>query len=504
MTDPSLEEEAIREGGKVARVFLPWIFREATHKIKEIIRDKIKKEPPEKPRMSPPSISTGKILSIGGGEIAVEINLAAIQSSWNVYAIDERGEDAPMKKFGEMTGIGSLDVYEEIESLSLPYEVSQRDATMLLEGAIVNRVKPDFVVLEKNFIPLENWKSLQTIVRRHPDIRYRRPITFIPDLETADFFINKIKTKEKLEQVLGEKLSEEHLINYIVIDLEEDKEVQVEDIKNFLKMHKKAILKPPITESGKGQSELESEDDISDALYKLHRAEVKQQKKAILEEKKEVTSEVFYALFRPVCDLGITPKQIGPIQFKKQSLEFGGPVRLTESRYPPKDIPLEAERRMKDINNRIAKDIKVPYLGIEYFLCNDNNVYINELVWRPEDVGFVTLLSHTKNQFELFMDCLEKERIEEPNVKDGNFLCITLIRDKNFEIFPVDPKISEEDWIVHFYHKDFSLPSKRIIGYAVGNLKREFVTTPDNFKTFLKEEILSEEFGEKEVNKFYF
>ena len=491
-------------GGEAEGFFLRLLHWELKHRIEKIIGDRFKKKLPEKTRVAPPNISTGKILFLGGGEIAVEVSSAAIQSSWDVYAIDERNESAPMRKFGEMIGSGSLNVYEEIESLSLPYKES--DSTMLLEGAIINRVKPDFVVLEKNFVPLDNWKNLQRSVMRHSEIKHRRKITFIPDIKTADLFISKLKTKEKLREILGEELSKKHLTACEVIDLEGDMNAQFRIIDDFLKIHKKAILKPPITESGKGQSELESKNDIDAALYKLYRAEVKKQEKAILEEKKEIVSEFFYALFRPVSNLENKAKQIGPIQFKKQSLEFGGPVRLIESYYPPKDsIPTKAEEEMKLINDLIAKNIKVPYLGIEYFLCNDNNVYINELVWRPEDVGFVTLLSHTKNQFELFMDCLEKERIEEPKVKDdGIFFCITLIRDKEFENFPEDPKIDEENWIVHFYYKGFRVPSKRIIGYAVGNIEKNAFSTPDNFKTFLKKEILSEEFGEKEVNKFYF
>lgn len=499
-----MSAEEIKEISEALKPFLPALFKKIVEGAK-ILKGKIPSKSPKG------ELYRYKILLVGGGEIAVELSLAGVESFWEPRCVDEEGEVVPMQKLGETANRISLNtnLYKDIKYLSLPYTEAPEDPVQYLDD-FISTEKPDIVLLEKNFIPMENWKNLS----RRIDRKFRfRNIAFIPDIESINFFTDKIQMKKKLSSLLGENLAEKHLVGFSELDLGDNNETN-RKIKEFLKEHNEGILKPAITESGNGQSEIKTEDDILPGIDKLYSARVKRQRKGLIEEKKKIISEVYYAMFRPLSNIDMNPKCIGPIEYRKHTLEFGGPVRLIESRYPPDatKLPLAAQKTMKNLATKICEAIKVPFLGIEYFFCGDNNVFINEIVWRPDDAGFITLLSHTKSQFELFIESLENHELEETKAKDGNFFCVTLLRDQEFQHFPDIPiipnpdipAIPEEDWVVRFYQKDFPTTFKRIVGYAMVNLKGGSFSSLDDFKKLLKNRILDREFGREEAERFYF
>lgn len=454
----------------------------------------------------PPQEFHYKILFVGGGEIALEIALAGAKSEWEPSCVDDSDETIPMEKFSEIAEEAEIarfdrELFKGIDLLSVEFTEAQRNTLSELED-FVSAKKPNVVLMEKNFIPAENWKYLCRVIEDY-NLRYKK-VHFLPNRNSIDFFCNKIEMKKKLEAILEEKYHK-HLIKYIVIDLSENRQENIRKIGNFIELHKAAILKPPIAESGYGQSEIYSKEDIEMALDKLFAARVRP-KKALLEEKKGVISEIYYATYRPFSNLNYSPKIIGPIQYQKTSSGFGGPVRLIESRYPPenKKLPRVAQEVMEKLLNQICTAIKVPFLAVEYFFGDNGNVYINEITWRPDDAGFVTLLSHERSQFNLFVDTLEKSEIEEPRENDGNFVCITLMREEELIYFPNLPIIKGNGWEVHFYQKGFPTTFRRIVGYAVVNLKRSPFSTIDKFKEYLDTEVLVKQFGKEDAKEFYY
>jgi formate-dependent phosphoribosylglycinamide formyltransferase (GAR transformylase) len=445
-----------------------------------------------------------KLLFVGGGEIALELALVGVDCFWEPKCIDETNETLPMQKIGDIADIASFDTgfCKEIDYLSLSAEEAPRDTLSEVEDFILKE-KPDTVLLEKNFIPIENWK----VFCRETDyqLRYKK-VHFLPNSENVDFFLDKIEMKRKLKTMLGE----DH-INYLPaydkIKIDKDKEEIIKKIKIFLESHKIAILKPPITESGYGQSEINSKSskrDIEIAIDRLRAASVKHQKSALLEEKKEIISEIYYAAFRPVSNLNCDPKIMGPIEYQKQSCGFGGPVRLIKSRYPPENLTRVAQKVMEELLIKICKAIKVPFLAVEYFLCDNEKVYINEITWRPDDAGFITMLSHERSQFKLFIDSLEKSELAESRVNDGKFVCLTIMREEELVFYPSLPSIKGEGWIVNFYQKGFPTTFRRIVGYAIVDLKGSSFSTIDDFKEYLRENVLARQFGREEAEKFYF
>lgn len=356
-------------------------------------------------------------------------------------------------------------------------------------------------MLEKNFIPIENWKVLCR--ETEYQLRYKKKVRFLPDFENVGFFLDKIEMKRKLKKILGEDHIK-YLPAYDEIKLEGEKDEIIKKVGKFLELQKTAILKPPISESGYGQSEIKSKGDIEIAIDRLRAASVKHQKSALLEEKKEFISEIYYAAFRPVSNLNCDPKIMGPIQYQKQSCGFGGPVRLIESRYPPENLTMAAQKLMEELLIEICKAIKVPFLAVEYYFCDNDGVYINEITWRPDDAGFITMLSHERSQFKLFIDSLEKSDLAEPRVNVGKFVCLTIMREEELLFYPSLPRIRGEGWIVNFYQKGFPTTFRRIVGYATVNLKGSSFPTIDDFKENLRENVLAKQFDREEAEKFHF
>ena len=441
-----------------------------------------------------------KLIFIGGGEIALELALVGVKHFWESKCIEIPGRVMPMIDFPAVANITNVDenFYTEIDELYTPWKEGHKDTLTNIEDFILQEL-PDTVLLERNFIPLDNWKTLcrdiNYLLKEDPN-----RVKFIPTLEGADFFCNKIIMKQKLEEILGDK---EYLVKYESIKIDDNNNIN--KIEESLKKINPAIIKPPITESGYGQTEIGGSGDIEFCLDRVYRqATVKPQKEILLEEKVEINSEVYYAAFRPFSNLDSVPKIIGPIQYKKKPCGHGGPVRLIEARYPSHDLKEQHHEIMKDLLIQLCESIKVPFLGVEYFLCEDNKIYINEITWRPDDAGFITLLSHKPNQFELFISSFEKSELEEPRENDGEFYCFTILRKEKLNFDPPTPKIPGKGYTVHFYNKGLPTTYKRIVGYAIVDLKNSDYSDELDFKENLKKQVLATQFGPEEVDKFYF
>ncbi|MCD4842701.1 MAG: ATP-grasp domain-containing protein [Methanosarcinales archaeon] len=455
------------------------------------------------------------IAFIGGGEIAVEIAHAATQLGWDFVCFDEiqgytneeeKEWQIPMSKFGTFEGVSKFDNTVNIlgDLSSSCYQVKD-DPIVDLEHYFSNN-NPDVILLEKNFIPLENWETLQTILKMNFKGKKNR---LIPNMDLANFFIDKIEMKNILQKKMGNKIIAKYK-ELDISDIENSRDKIEKEIEQFLSEHESIILKPAISESGLGQSEINSTSDIKPAIVKLIRAPlIKNQKKAIMEKKIDFITEAYIAVIRPITNPNSPPMCIGPISYKKKPFQqFGGPVRLIESEYPI-DLRIrnqKVEDEIKKIKNEICKHIKTPFLGIEFFICSDNRVLINEVVWRPDDAGFITLVSHTKDQFQLFMESLMFHQIIEPSGgKDGNFKCVALLKDQPLSYPFLSSKMNGDDYSFHFYHQSFrNNLEKKIVGYLIANIGDGCsYQSMDEFKNDIIK-VLVEYYDDEEAKNFYF
>ena len=107
-----------------------------------------------------------------------------------------------------------------------------------------------------------------------------------------------------------------------------------------------------------------------------------------------------------------SPTFINLIQYSKSpNNKIGGPFLLDWSCFPNRDkISSNVKSKIEYIVDRICKKTRLPFVGIEFFIKKED-IFINEITWRPEDAGFVTLLSHEPNQFSAFIQSYQEKKL---------------------------------------------------------------------------------------------
>lgn len=392
-----------------------------------------------------------KILIVGGGEIGTEIGIVAYNRGWKVRAIVF--QDPARRKSSEQTPspIRRLPWYIEPRlSQSIDFsstceqpmeeepflfthlpELKNLDA---LQKCILNEM-PDIVLLEDMFLGAKEWEDLYIrtqIVLKEKQISKR--IIFLPSPEEqdacedeicSDIFLSKVHMKKFLTkiQLADRMLGKENdviLIDKLKKELDyKEKKEQWKRIDDAVRNHGKVILKPESTSSGHGQLVISD----SSALKRkdIERSEAYQDLRTrtnryVLEKYVENRTEACLIVAKVAKGKSAC---INRIYYKKYDVDKPLPPRLqgmTRLAYSEtkkgqdNDLWLE----MDDIATTIHARLAVPFLYIEFIIDNDaferkqgKYIFINEISYRPDDAGFVTQISHEKNQFDLFMDSLD-------------------------------------------------------------------------------------------------
>lgn len=447
------EAAASKAGEKVAeKIFKKAEERQYFQKLKELAQSL-------KDRFS----GKKKLLIIGGGEIATEIAIAALETKkWVVRSIV--GQDPSQKGSYSVEGtkvpIANLfnymgkppktaKCYTTIEeanpSVRFQYVVAENLHNLeYLKKYIVNE-KPDVVLLEDMFLTVEDWTSLSLVVSKELGADKSAHFVPSPDEECvsggsiqSDVFLNKVKMKEFLVRIgFAENLLDTAAPGKIdVINakslMEELKRggkkrksltsTEYLKIKNAVKKHRKIILKPESTTSGHGQF------IISDASQLEARHLLKKLQESLnFVETYRVKNE-HYVLEKYLEDKTETCGMIGRLPGRKKALldriyyskydmervnhgRFYGLTRLVSSETRKGDNQLWT--KLNGIVRSIADDLNAPFLYVEFLLDSSRKdgygipkVYINEISYRPDDAGFVTLISHKMNQFSIFVESL--------------------------------------------------------------------------------------------------
>jgi hypothetical protein len=465
---------------------------------------------------------TRKILLIGGGEIGTEIGLAALLHGWYVRAVccvRDYPEEPDEKT---QVAIKNLPFYTNVktnEKKQIHYYTGEKPSrterfqwTVLDElnidviKEIVVKERPDVVLLEDAFMTAEQWKSLRRIVVG--DLKPEKKILFVPSTDEvcnygktySDIFLSKIKMKEFLTEIgLGGHLlgkTEDHVEveNLQKENNSRDFQVEREKIQKLMKNHKsKVILKFDTTSSGHGQFILS---DISFLDPAIISESVEYAKYRV--PNKHYVVEKYLSNKEEVCAIVARTKEgkvgLNRIYYKKYDMEktrskrFRWVTRLmtSESR-PRKDNSLWIT--LNRMVEQACSKLQVPFVYFEFIIDKSKKsqpeVYINEVSFRPDDAGFVSFLSHSKDQFALFMESLEnfleKEQIEDSQEVDYletkvKFKCTTMNPGKKVTFLtdnltwplkgtPQETKFKLSLYEKYLYEKDGTIDYGRIIGY---------------------------------------
>ena len=292
-----------------------------------------------------------KVLLLGSGELGKELVIESKRLGLEVVAIDKYNEAPAM----------------QVADHSFVIDMSNKQ---LLKNTIKG-LNPDFVVPEIEALSIDALKELE-----------EEGIKIVPNARTVEITMNRNKIRDLASKELKIKTAK---FNYVFKfeDLEE---------KSF-EIGFPLLLKPLMSSSGKGQSLVESKDDLlqawDDALANSRGKIVG----VILEEFIKFDYEFTLLTVRKDNGENIFCDPIGHQQYKGDYQCSWQPINLDQSLID----------QAKDMTNKILNNLNGSGIyGVEFFV-REKEIIFSELSPRPHDTGMVTLVSQNLNEFELHL-----------------------------------------------------------------------------------------------------
>jgi phosphoribosylglycinamide formyltransferase 2 len=293
------------------------------------------------------------ILLLGSGELGKEFTIAAHRLGQHVIACDASA------------GAPAMQVADEYEVFSM------------LDGDALERVvekhHPDIIVPEIEAIRTERLYDFE-----------KEGIEVIPSARAVNFTMNRKAIRDLAAKELGLKTA-----RYYYAKTLDELRAAAEKI-GF-----PCIVKPLMSSSGKGQSMVQSADDLEKAWkYGIEgsRGDIHE---LIIEEFIHFDSEITL--------LTVTQKN-GPTLFCPPigHVQKGGDYRES---FQPAHIAPEHLKEAQAMAAKVTEALTGAGLwGVEFFLSHENGVYFSELSPRPHDTGMVTLAgTQNFNEFELHL-----------------------------------------------------------------------------------------------------
>lgn len=326
-----------------------------------------------------------KILLLGSGELGKEFVIAAQRIGQTVIAVDSY-ENAP-----------AMQVAHGFEVINM------------LDGSELDRIvakhQPDFIVPEIEAIRTERFYDYE-----------KRGIKVVPSAKAANFTMNRKAIRDLAAKDLGLKTA-----NYRYATTADELQKAVEEVGI------PCVVKPLMSSSGKGQSTIKTNEDITKAWnYAVEgsRGDVV-----------EVIVEAFVNFHSEITLLTVTQNNnptlfcapIGHRQERGDYQESWQPARVSD-----KDL-FEAQDMAEKVTEALGG---AGLFGVEFFLT-DEGVYFSELSPRPHDTGMVTLANTQNfNEFELHLRAILSLPIAEITLeKNGASAVILASENSNHPTF---------------------------------------------------------------------
>ena len=311
-----------------------------------------------------------KILLLGSGELGKEFVIAAQRMGQHIIAVDAY-EGAPAMQVA--------DAYEVINML---------DGQAL--DAVVEKHQPDFIVPEVEAIRTERFYSYE-----------EKGITVVPSAKAANYTMNRKAIRDLAAQEVGVRTAP-----YRYATTEEELRHAAAAVGY------PCVVKPLMSSSGKGQSVLKSEEDVSTSWkYAIEgsRGDVQ-----------EVIVEGFIRFDYEITLLTVTQHDgptlfCAPIGHRQERGDY-------QESWQPHPMNPEHLKTAQDMAQQVTDALGGAGIwGVEFFVSASDGVYFSELSPRPHDTGMVTLAGTQQfNEFELHLRAVLGLPIQEiPLLKKG-------------------------------------------------------------------------------------
>lgn len=289
-----------------------------------------------------------KILLLGSGELGKEFVIAMQRLGQYIVAVDSY-DDAPAMQVAD-----------------------EREVINMLDGdaldALVEKHKPDLIVPEVEAIATHRFYEYEA-----------QGYTVVPSARAANFTMDRRAIRDLAAAELGLKTAK-----YMYASTEEELREAIKTI------GLPCVIKPLMSSSGKGQSVIKSEDQITEAWDYSQTGRT---------GASEIIIEEFINFHTEITVLTVTQKE-GPTLFcpaiehrqeRGDYMESWQPSRVSEEDY-------KAACEMADKVTQALNGAGI--WGVEFFVA-DEGVYFSELSPRPHDTGMTTMATQNLNEFEL-------------------------------------------------------------------------------------------------------
>jgi len=291
-----------------------------------------------------------KIMLLGSGELGKEVAIAAKRLGCYVIACD-RYNDAP-----------AMQIADQFEVVNMNNDNELRE--------VIDKCNPDIIIPEIEALAVDVLKEIE------------QKITVIPNARATAITMNRDKIRDLASKDLKIKTAKfDYIYNF------DDLEGKADEIGFPL------LLKPLMSSSGKGQSLVESKNDLNHAWSQAQANSRGKVKGVIIEEFIDFDFEFTLLTVRKDSGENIFCLPIGHLQ-------SNGDYQCS---WQPLDINESLISEAKKMTNRILNNLNGAGLyGVEFFV-KGNEVIFSELSPRPHDTGMVTLVSQNINEFELHL-----------------------------------------------------------------------------------------------------
>lgn len=306
---------------------------------------------------TPLSASATRVMLLGAGELGKEVIIALQRLGVEVIAVD-RYDDAPGQQVAHRA-----------------QTVDMSDGNVL--ARLIDSEKPHLVVPEIEAIATETLVELEKA----------GACRVIPTARAAHLAMNRQGIRLLAAETLGLPTS-----RYAFVDSLKALRAAVEGPDGI---GYPCVVKPVMSSSGKGQSRVDSAEDLAGAWHYAATGSRVDKGQVIVEELIDFDYEITLLTVRARATDGQMETHfcapIGHRQVKGDYVESWQPQAMSEA----------ALAAARDIARRITDDLGGQgVFGVECFVKGDQ-VWFSEVSPRPHDTGLVTLISQRQSEFEL-------------------------------------------------------------------------------------------------------
>jgi phosphoribosylglycinamide formyltransferase 2 len=303
---------------------------------------------------TPLSSSATKVMLLGSGELGKEVIISLQRLGIEVIAVD-RYANAPGHQVAHRAHV-----------------IDMTDGTAL--AALIEQEKPDLVVPEIEAI------ATQTLV----ELEKAGKATVIPTARAAWLTMNREGIRRLAAEELGLSTSP-----YRFADSPAELKTACAEI-GF-----PCVIKPVMSSSGKGQTKIDSPDEVESAWNYAAAGGRVDAGRVIVEGFIDFEYEITQLTVRALDSSGqiVTHfcEPIGHVQVKGDYVES----------WQPHPMPAAALAKAREIAKKVTDNLGgLGVFGVELFVKNDM-VWFSEVSPRPHDTGMVTMASQMQSEFEL-------------------------------------------------------------------------------------------------------